>query len=268
MLGRVRNLAIWRRKRIARRSLVWSGRSRECKRRTSVCDGSWKRPCERPSDRRRRFSGEIGKRIPEKRDGKQARTTGCRCRREIPDRVEEVVEVALPGRGFRPAAAVLGAGFDGFLVRDGWSVYRQFAQALHQSCLAPLLRCCRKMIQAAGPGVAEAHALPGQPALGESHPAGTECRLHVPVLSRIGSDQLEGRTSHPPDGGHAQSLGSKPHGGRGPGAKHLAPYPANLPPAEPPRATTAGAFALFASTTVVGFGDSTPPFTLNSRLSR
>src|SRR3990172_3271899 len=141
---------MWRRKRIARRSLVWSGRSRECKRRTSVCDGSWKRPCERPSDRRRRFSGEIGKRIPEKRDGKQARTTGCRCRREIPDRVEGVVEVALPGRGFRPAAAVLGAGFDGFLVRDGWSVYRQFAQALHQSCLAPLLRRCRKMIQAAG----------------------------------------------------------------------------------------------------------------------
>jgi len=31
-------------------------------------------------------------------------------------------------------------------VRDGWSVYRQFLQALHQTCLAHLLRRCREMI--------------------------------------------------------------------------------------------------------------------------
>jgi len=52
-----------------------------------------------------------------------------------------------PGRGFQQAANVLGEDFAGFLVRDGWSVYRQFAQALHQSCLAHLLRRCREMIQ-------------------------------------------------------------------------------------------------------------------------
>ncbi len=42
-----------------------------------------------------------------------------------------------PGRGFEQAAVVLGNDFAGFLVRDGSSLYRQFAQAMHQSCLAP-----------------------------------------------------------------------------------------------------------------------------------
>src|SRR5919106_1472808 len=40
-----------------------------------------------------------------------------------------------PGRGFEQAATVLGADFSGILVRDGWAPYRQFEQALHQSCL-------------------------------------------------------------------------------------------------------------------------------------
>lgn len=60
-----------------------------------------------------------------------------------------------PGRGFEQAAAVLGKDFDGFLVRDGWSIYRQFLKALHQSCLAHLLRRCREMILVAGKGAAE-----------------------------------------------------------------------------------------------------------------
>ncbi len=55
-----------------------------------------------------------------------------------------------PGRGFPQAAAILGADFAGFLVRDGWSVYRRFLQALHQTCLAHLLRRCREMILTAG----------------------------------------------------------------------------------------------------------------------
>lgn len=55
-----------------------------------------------------------------------------------------------PGRGFEQAAAVLGKGFEGFLVRDGWSVYRQFTEALHQTCLAHLLRRCREMSEVAG----------------------------------------------------------------------------------------------------------------------
>ena len=57
-----------------------------------------------------------------------------------------------PGRGFEQAAVVLGRDFAGFLVRDGWSVYRQFRQAMHQSCLAHLLRRCREMMLVAGSG--------------------------------------------------------------------------------------------------------------------
>ena len=48
-----------------------------------------------------------------------------------------------PGRGFDDAATILGADFDGVLVRDGWAPYRRFTNARHQSCLAHLLRRCR-----------------------------------------------------------------------------------------------------------------------------
>jgi len=59
-----------------------------------------------------------------------------------------------PGRGFDQAAGVLGAGFAGFLVHDGWSPYLQFENALHQTCLAHLLRRCREMIEIASPSAA------------------------------------------------------------------------------------------------------------------
>ena len=52
-----------------------------------------------------------------------------------------------PGRGFPQAAAVLGADYDGVLVRDGWAPYRQFTAAAHQTCLAHLLRRCRDLIR-------------------------------------------------------------------------------------------------------------------------
>jgi len=60
-----------------------------------------------------------------------------------------------PGRGWAQASTVLGEDFQGFLVRDGWSVYRQFAQAFHQTCLAHLLRRCREMIRVRGKRRAE-----------------------------------------------------------------------------------------------------------------
>ncbi len=44
---------------------------------------------------------------------------------------------------------MLGEDFAGFLVRDGWSVYRQFTRAVHQTCLAHLLRRCRQMLEVA-----------------------------------------------------------------------------------------------------------------------
>ena len=60
-----------------------------------------------------------------------------------------------PGRGFEQAAVVLGTEYDGFLVRDGWIVYRGFSQAIHQTCVADLLRRCREMMAVAWPGAAQ-----------------------------------------------------------------------------------------------------------------
>ena len=44
------------------------------------------------------------------------------------------------GRGFDDAQMVLGADFDGVLVRDGWVVYRRYTHGEHQTCLQHLLR--------------------------------------------------------------------------------------------------------------------------------
>jgi len=60
-----------------------------------------------------------------------------------------------PGRGYEQAIAILGADFGGFVVRDGWIVYRRFAQAFHQTCLGHLLHRCREMLLVAGPGAAQ-----------------------------------------------------------------------------------------------------------------
>jgi transposase len=59
-----------------------------------------------------------------------------------------VVYAIQSGRGFREAAAVLGADFCGVLVRDGWAPYRQFQHANHQTCVAHLLRRCREIAEA------------------------------------------------------------------------------------------------------------------------
>jgi transposase len=52
-----------------------------------------------------------------------------------------------PGARLPQAAAVLGADFDGVLVRDGWAPYRQFHHAVHQTCLAHPLRRCRALVR-------------------------------------------------------------------------------------------------------------------------
>lgn len=59
---------------------------------------------------------------------------------------ETTVYAIQPGRGLAQAAAVIGADYAGVLVRDGWQSYRQFTGALHQSCLAHLLRTCRTLL--------------------------------------------------------------------------------------------------------------------------
>jgi transposase len=60
----------------------------------------------------------------------------------------------LPGRGFEQAASLMGADYDGFLVRDGWRVYLKFVQAAHQSCAGHIINRCQKMIEIASPTAA------------------------------------------------------------------------------------------------------------------
>jgi transposase len=50
-----------------------------------------------------------------------------------------------PTRGGAVAAAVLGAGYAGTMIHDGWSPYDQFQHARHQQCLSHLLRRADEM---------------------------------------------------------------------------------------------------------------------------
>ena len=50
------------------------------------------------------------------------------------------------GRGYAQAKQILGADFAGVLERDGWAPYRKFEHALHQTCIAHLLRRCHDLI--------------------------------------------------------------------------------------------------------------------------
>lgn len=53
----------------------------------------------------------------------------------------------LPGRGFEQAASLLGEDWEGILHHDGWAPYYKFLHALHQSCLAHILRRCHDMLK-------------------------------------------------------------------------------------------------------------------------
>ena len=55
------------------------------------------------------------------------------------------------GRGFDAAAALIGADYDGCLVRDGWAPYRRFAAAYHQTCTQHLINRCDALIRQATP---------------------------------------------------------------------------------------------------------------------
>lgn len=59
---------------------------------------------------------------------------------------ETTVYAIQPGRGLAQAAAIIGQDYRGVLIRDGWQSYRQFTAARHQSCLAHLLRTCRRLL--------------------------------------------------------------------------------------------------------------------------
>jgi transposase len=65
------------------------------------------------------------------------------------------VYAILRGRGFEQASSILGEDYKGVIGSDGWSVYAKFEQAMHQTCLAHLLRRCREMLETASQPVAE-----------------------------------------------------------------------------------------------------------------
>lgn len=64
------------------------------------------------------------------------------------------VYAILPGRGYRQSVVILGEGYAGFLVHDGWAPYYKFLLAFHQSCLNHLLERCKKMIESAASAAA------------------------------------------------------------------------------------------------------------------
>tara|TARA_R110002072_G_scaffold287242_2_gene452761 strand:+ start:122031 stop:123413 length:1383 start_codon:yes stop_codon:yes gene_type:complete len=54
-----------------------------------------------------------------------------------------------PTRSGQPAIGLLGEEYSGTLIHDGWSVYDRFKQALHQQCLAHLMRRCHELLETA-----------------------------------------------------------------------------------------------------------------------
>lgn len=64
----------------------------------------------------------------------------------------ETVYSIQPGRGYAEASEILGAGFSGVLVADGWAPYQKFDEATHQTCLAHLLRRCDELLEQAKGG--------------------------------------------------------------------------------------------------------------------
>ena len=55
-------------------------------------------------------------------------------------------------RGYDAARRLLGEGYSGVLIHDGWAAYDRFIHAMHQTCLAHLLRRCVEMLEVATRG--------------------------------------------------------------------------------------------------------------------
>lgn len=60
----------------------------------------------------------------------------------------------MDGRGFEQACVILEEHFAGILLRDGWSPYRRFVEAVHQTCLRHLIRRCTRLLETAQRGAA------------------------------------------------------------------------------------------------------------------
>ena len=57
------------------------------------------------------------------------------------------VYVIRPSRGRDVPQEVLGAGYDGRMIHDGWSPYDSFGHAIHQQCLQHLLRRAKELLE-------------------------------------------------------------------------------------------------------------------------
>lgn len=57
--------------------------------------------------------------------------------------------VIRPSRGYDVPEDMLGADYDGCMVHDGWSPYDRFTNAVHQQCLAHLLRRANELLEQA-----------------------------------------------------------------------------------------------------------------------
>jgi transposase len=112
------------------------------------------------------------------------------------------------GRGFADAAAVLGAGFAGVLERDGWAPYRKFAHAVHQSCVAHLLRRVGELLADAKRGQAKTPHAVGRILrrsllvrdrrdVGELPP--TQAAAEAERLGAAVDKLIAGRTAYPPN---------------------------------------------------------------------
>ena len=66
-----------------------------------------------------------------------------------PDATAYVVD---PTRSGDVAVRILGSGYSGKMIHDGWSVYDNFENALHQQCLSHLLRRCNELLETATRG--------------------------------------------------------------------------------------------------------------------
>jgi transposase len=111
-------------------------------------------------------------------------------------------------RGFDDAAAVLGEGFAGVLERDGWAPYRKFTGAVHQTCVAHLLRRVGELLEDAKRGQAKTpHAirriLQGALAVRDARDAGeltwAEAACEAGRLGAAVDTLIAGRTVYPPN---------------------------------------------------------------------
>ena len=53
------------------------------------------------------------------------------------------------GRGYEVAEPIIGAKYAGTMIHDGWSPYDRFTNAVHQQCLAHLLRRANELLEQA-----------------------------------------------------------------------------------------------------------------------